>query len=146
MFSFSAKNLLPDLEDRIPFLRGVSHAGPRYPACHRLFDFTKCLRLTPGCAYCASGKVNSVNTLYLDRTRKRTPSARSQEKRHLHFTDRNSRNGVSSKLTALYCAELRQGRSDRGSSPCSMRPRSLSQTSLSSRHMHRLPRVPGAGS
>ena len=32
---------------------------------YRLFDFTKRLRLTPGCAYCVAGKVNSVNTLYL---------------------------------------------------------------------------------
>jgi hypothetical protein len=32
---------------------------------YRLFDFTKCLRLTPGRAYCVAGKVNSVNTLYL---------------------------------------------------------------------------------
>jgi hypothetical protein len=32
---------------------------------YRLFDFTKRPRLTPGCAYCVAGKVNSVNTLYL---------------------------------------------------------------------------------
>ena len=32
---------------------------------YRLFDFTKRLHLTPGCAYCVAGKVNSVNTLYL---------------------------------------------------------------------------------
>jgi hypothetical protein len=32
---------------------------------YRLFDFTKRLRLTLGCAYCVAGKVNSVNTLYL---------------------------------------------------------------------------------
>ena len=34
-------------------------------ALFSLFDFTKRLRLTPGNAYCVSGKVNSVNTLYL---------------------------------------------------------------------------------
>jgi hypothetical protein len=32
---------------------------------YRLFDFTKRRRLAPGCAYCVTGKVNSVNTLYL---------------------------------------------------------------------------------
>jgi hypothetical protein len=32
---------------------------------YRLFDFTKRLRLTPGYAYCVTGKMNSVNTFYL---------------------------------------------------------------------------------
>ena len=32
---------------------------------YRLFDFTKRLRLTSGRAYCVTGKVNSVLTLYL---------------------------------------------------------------------------------
>jgi hypothetical protein len=32
---------------------------------YRLFDFTKGLRLTPVCAYCVAGKVNSINTVYL---------------------------------------------------------------------------------
>jgi hypothetical protein len=32
---------------------------------YRLFDFTKRLRLTLGRAYCVTGKVNSVQTLYL---------------------------------------------------------------------------------
>ena len=32
---------------------------------YRLLDFTKCLRPTPGLAYCVAGKVNSVQTLYL---------------------------------------------------------------------------------
>ena len=50
------------------------------------------------------------------------------------------------KLTALFSAELRQGRSDRGSSPCSTQPRSPSRTPPSNRHMHRLPRGLGAGS
>jgi hypothetical protein len=49
-------------------------------------------------------------------------------------------------LTALFSAELRRGRSDQGSSPWSTQPRSLSRTSLSNRHMHRLPRRPGAES
>ena len=53
---------------------------------------------------------------------------------------------VSTKLTARFPAELRQDRSDQGSSPCSTPPRSPSQTPPSSRHMHRLPRLPGAGS
>ncbi len=43
-------------------------------------------------------------------------------------------------------AEIRQGRSDRDSSPCPTQPRSHAQTPLSSRHMHRLPRWLGAGS
>jgi hypothetical protein len=32
---------------------------------YRLLDFTKRLRLLPDKAYCAAGKVNSVNTLFL---------------------------------------------------------------------------------
>ena len=43
-------------------------------------------------------------------------------------------------------AELRQGHSDQGSSPCSTQPRSPSQTPSSSHHMHRLLRLLGAGS
>src|SRR5208337_1197448 len=54
--------------------------------------------------------------------------------------------GVSTKLTALFSAELRQGRSDQGSSPCSTQPRSPSQTPAASRCTHRLPRGLGAGS
>jgi hypothetical protein len=34
-------------------------------SANHLFHFTKRLRLTPDRAYCAAGKVNSVNTLYL---------------------------------------------------------------------------------
>ncbi len=49
-------------------------------------------------------------------------------------------------LVALQPAVVRRGRSDRRSSPCSTPPRSLSRTSPSSRHMHRLQRPPGAGS
>jgi hypothetical protein len=41
--------------------------------------------------------------------------------------------------------EFRRGRSDRGSSLYSTQPRSPSQTSLSSRQMHRIPRLPEAG-
>jgi len=32
---------------------------------YRLYDFTKRIRLTPDHPYCVSGKVNSVQTLYL---------------------------------------------------------------------------------
>ena len=32
---------------------------------YRLYDFTKRIRLTPDYPYCVSGKVNSVQTLYL---------------------------------------------------------------------------------
>ena len=48
--------------------------------------------------------------------------------------------GISTKLTTVFSAELRQGRSDRDSSPCSTRPRSLSRTSPLSPRTHRLPR------
>ncbi len=54
--------------------------------------------------------------------------------------------GVSTELTVLFSAELRQGRSDQGSSPWSTQPRSLSRTPPSSRRMHRLPRRLGAES
>ena len=43
-------------------------------------------------------------------------------------------------------AEIMQGRSDRASSPCPTPPQSRAQTPAGSRHMHRLPRWPGAGS
>ena len=42
--------------------------------------------------------------------------------------------------------ELRQGRSDQGSSPCSTQRRSPSQTPPSSRYRHRPPQLPGVGS
>src|SRR4029077_1943632 len=55
-------------------------------------------------------------------------------------------NSNSTKLAAFVFVEFRQGRSDQDSLPCSTQPRSPSQTPLSSRHMHRLPRLLGAGS
>src|SRR5713101_6350355 len=55
-------------------------------------------------------------------------------------------NSSSTKLTDFLFPELRQGRSDQGSLPCSTQPRSPSQTPPSSRHTHRLPRLLGAGS
>ena len=65
MFNFSANHL--SLISRTEYascavLVMLDHDTRRV---YRLFDFTKCLRLTPGCAYCVAGKVNSVNTLYL---------------------------------------------------------------------------------
>jgi hypothetical protein len=65
MFNFSANHLL--LLSRTEYascavLVMLDHDTRRV---YRLFDFTKRLRLTPGCAYCVAGKVNSVNTLYL---------------------------------------------------------------------------------
>src|ERR1017187_2769378 len=53
---------------------------------------------------------------------------------------------TSTKLKAFFFAELRPGRSDQGSSPCSTQPRRPSQTLPSSRHTHRLLRLLGAGS
>jgi hypothetical protein len=65
MFNFSANHLF--------FL-----SRTEYPSCavfvmldrdtqrvYRLFDFTKRLRLMPDRPYCVTGKVNSVQTLYL---------------------------------------------------------------------------------
>jgi len=65
MFNFSANHLF--LLSRTEYASGamfvmLDHDTRRV---YRLFDFTKRLRLTPGCAYCVAGKVNSVNTLYL---------------------------------------------------------------------------------
>ena len=65
MFNFSANHLF--LISRTEYascavLVMLDHDTRRV---YRLFDFTKRLRLTPGCAYCVAGKVNSVNTLYL---------------------------------------------------------------------------------
>ena len=54
--------------------------------------------------------------------------------------------GVRTKLTALFSAELRQGRSDQGSSPCSRTPQSHPRTPAASRCRHRLPPGLGAGS
>jgi hypothetical protein len=68
----------------------------------------------------------------------------SQEKRRFWFSRSKQRrpHGVRSFLFAA----VRQGRSDQGSSPCSTQPRSPSQTPASSRHRHRLLRLPGAES
>jgi hypothetical protein len=75
--------------------------------------------------------------------RGRDPARASQEKRQLRFCrSRQKKRG----LKVLLSAELRQGRSDQGSSPCSMPPRSPSQTPPSSRRMRRPPRLPGAES
>jgi hypothetical protein len=48
--------------------------------------------------------------------------------------------------TPTFFADLRQGRSDQGSLPCSTQPRSPSRTPPSSRRSHRLLRALGAGS
>jgi len=65
MFNFSANHLFlisrTEYASCAVFLM-LDHDTRRV---YRLFDFTKRLRLTPGNAYCVSGKVNSVNTLYL---------------------------------------------------------------------------------
>jgi hypothetical protein len=65
MFNFSANHLF--LLSRTEYascavLVMLDHDTRRV---YRLLDFTKRLRLSPGCAYCVAGKVNSVNTLYL---------------------------------------------------------------------------------
>jgi hypothetical protein len=65
MFNFSANHLF--LLSRTEYascavLLMLDHDTRRV---YRLLDFTKLLRLTPGCAYCVAGKVNSVSTLYL---------------------------------------------------------------------------------
>jgi hypothetical protein len=65
MFNFSANHLflLSRTEYRsCALLLMVDHDTRRV---YRLFDFTKRLHPIPGKAYCAAGKVNSVNTLYL---------------------------------------------------------------------------------
>ena len=59
---------------------------------------------------------------------------------------RSADSNNSTKWTVFFFAQLRQGRSDQGSSPCSTQPRTLSQTPPSSRYSHRLLRLPGAGS
>ena len=65
MFNFSANHLF--LISRTEYASCALFIMLDYDTrrVYRLFDFTKRLRLTPGCAYCVAGKVNSVNTLYL---------------------------------------------------------------------------------
>jgi len=65
MFNFSANHLF--LISRTEYsscalLLMFDHDTRRV---YRLLDFTKRLRPLPGKAYCAAGKVNSVNTIYL---------------------------------------------------------------------------------
>jgi hypothetical protein len=65
MFNFSANHLF--LISRTEYsscalLLMLDHDTRRV---YRLLDFTKRLRPLPGKAYCAAGKVNSVNTIYL---------------------------------------------------------------------------------
>ena len=65
MFNFSANHLF--LISRTEYascavLAMLDHDTRRV---YRLFDFTKRLRLRPDRPYCVTGKVNSVNTLYL---------------------------------------------------------------------------------
>ncbi len=65
MFNFSANHLF--LISRTEYASCAVFAMLDHDTrrVYRLFDFTKRRRLTPGCAYCVTGKVNSVNTLYL---------------------------------------------------------------------------------
>ncbi len=65
MFNFSANHLF--LLSRIEYVSCavfvmLDHDTQRV---YRLFDFTKRLRLKPDRPYCVTGKVNSVQTLYL---------------------------------------------------------------------------------
>src|ERR1700733_8246591 len=68
-----------------------------------------------------------------------------QEQRRLRFSryKQQQRHDAS---TASFFADLRQGRSDQGSSPCSTPPRSPSPTPPSSRYTGRLLLLLGAGS
>ena len=65
MFNFSANHLflISRTEYRSCALLLMLDQDTR--RVYRLFDFTKRLRPIPGKAYCVTGKVNSVNTLYL---------------------------------------------------------------------------------
>jgi len=65
MFNFSANHLFRISRTEYPSCAVLVMLHHDTRRVYRLFDFTKRLRLTPGCAYCVAGKVNSVNTLYL---------------------------------------------------------------------------------
>jgi hypothetical protein len=65
VFNFSANHLFLISRTEYPSCAVLVMLDHDTRRVYRLFDFTKRLRLRPGCAYCVAGKVNSVNTLYL---------------------------------------------------------------------------------
>ena len=65
MFNFSANHLFLISRTEYSSCALFSMLDRDTQRVYRLFDFTKRLRLTLGRAYCVTGKVNSVQTLYL---------------------------------------------------------------------------------
>lgn len=64
MFNFSANHLL--LLSRTEYRTcAVFLQDDSTHRVYRLYDFTKSQQITPGQYYCVSGKVNSVDKLYL---------------------------------------------------------------------------------
>ena len=65
MFNFSANHLYLISRTEYPSCAVLVMLDYDTRRVYRLLDFTKRLRLQPNRPYCASGKVNSVHTLYL---------------------------------------------------------------------------------
>src|SRR5580692_12156215 len=101
------------------------------------YDFTS-IRLSKGLSPQAVGHARHTSD-----TGARDAPPRAKKSDDFGLADPNNSDGT--KLQAFF-VELKQGRSDQGSLPCSRQPRSPSRTTLSSRYMHRLQRLPGAGS
>ena len=75
----------------------------------------------------------------------RQPAPAGQGLRHLGRGG-SSPAGATAEVRSAHLAGIRQGRSDRDSSPCPTPPRSRARTPAASRHRRRLPRSLGAGS
>jgi hypothetical protein len=65
MFNFSANHLFLLSRTEYPSCAVFIMLDRDTQRVYRLFDFTKRLNLTPDRPYCVTGKVNSVQTLYL---------------------------------------------------------------------------------
>ena len=65
MFNFSANHLFLLSRTEYPSCAVFVMLDRDTQRVYRLFDFTKRLHLTPDRPYCVTGKVNSVQTLYL---------------------------------------------------------------------------------
>ena len=65
MFNFSANHLLLISRTEYPSYAVLLMRDCDTQRVYRLYDFSKAQLIQPGVAYCAAGKVNSADKLYL---------------------------------------------------------------------------------
>ena len=65
MFNFSANHLLLISRTEYPSYAVLLMRDRDTQRVYRLYDFSKAQLIQPGVAYCAAGKVNSADKLYL---------------------------------------------------------------------------------